>query len=306
MAQPGRTLRLGTRRSPLALAQSETVARALEAAHSGLRVELVPIVTRGDRTPQALTEVGGKGLFTQELEAGLLSGELDLAVHSLKDLPAVIPPDLHIAAFPRRADCRDALISTVADSLHTLPEGARLLTGSLRRRAQLLSMRPDVKVEAVRGNVDTRLRKWRESGAAGVLLAVAGLERLGHLDLPMHRLPAEDFVPAPGQGTLALETHKDGVAAELCHRLNDPDTAQVAECERAVVRAFGADCRLPLAAWARPGETGLRLTVWVGHPEGASSLRSDVSAETPEAAAAACVEALRRQGADALLEAARR
>lgn len=306
MPQSGRTLRLGTRRSPLALAQSQTVARALEAAHSGLRVELVPIVTRGDQTSQILTEVGGKGLFTEELEAGLLNGQLDLAVHSLKDLPVLLPPELHIAAFPRRADCRDALISTVADSLSSLPKGARILTGSLRRRAQLLALRPDLTVEGVRGNVDTRLRKWRESGAAGVLLAVAGLERLGHVDLPMHALPAEDFVPAPGQGTLALETRRDGLAAELCSRLNDPETALAAEGERAVVRAFGADCRLPLAAWARLDGSRLRLTAWVGDPDGSSSLRSDASAESSEAAAATCVEALRRQGADALLEASRR
>jgi hydroxymethylbilane synthase len=306
MPQPARLLRLGTRRSPLAMAQSGTVARALESAHSGLRVELVPIITSGDRTRGALAEVGGKGLFTQELEEGLIRGELDLAVHSLKDLPAVLPEELQIAAFPERADYRDALISTVADALDSLAPGATILTGSLRRRAQLLCLRPDLRVTAVRGNVDTRLRKWRESGAAGVLLAAAGLARLGHDDLPLHPLDAETFIPAPGQGTLAIETRPEGPAAELCAVLNHPATARAARAERAVVRAFGADCRLPIAAWARPQKTGILLTAWIGHPDGTSSLRSEAFADEPEVAAASCVDTLREQGADALLEAALR
>lgn len=288
------------------MAQSGTVARALESAHPGLRVELVPIVTSGDRTRGALAEVGGKGLFTQELEEGLISGELDLAVHSLKDLPAALPEALQIAAFPERADCRDALISTVADSLEALPAEARILTGSLRRRSQLLSLRPDLRVEAVRGNVDTRLRKWRESGADGVLLAAAGLARLGHDDLPLHPLAADTFVPAPGQGTLAIETRRGSRAAERCAALNHPATAQAARAERAIVRAFGADCRLPIGAWARGENTGLLLTAWIGHPDGTASLRSEAYAEEPEAAAATCVDTLRQQGAEALLEAALR
>lgn len=299
-------LRLGTRRSPLAMAQSGTVARALESIHPGLQVDLVPIVTTGDRTRGALTEVGGKGLFTQELEAGLIDGSLDFAVHSLKDLPAELPEELQIAAFPERADARDALVSTVADSVESLPEGSRVLTGSLRRRAQLLAQRPDLRVEGIRGNVDTRLRKWRETGADAVILAAAGLARLGHTEIPLHPLDPTSFIPAPGQGTLAIETAIGTRAAELCSALNHPETAQSADAERAVVRAFGADCHLPLAAWARAAGPQLRLIAWIGHPDGSASLRSEGSAADAGDAASLCVEELEQLGAVALLEAARR
>src|SRR5947209_15253632 len=164
-------LHLGTRRSPLALAQSGMVARSLEAAHPGLAVELVPIVTTGDVTEGDLARFGGKGLFTEELERGLLDGSLDLAVHSPKDLPVALPEGLAVAAHPERADARDVLVSEDAEGIDGLPEGAIVLTGALRRRAQLLMRRPDLRVEPIRGNVDTRLRKWRESGAGGVILA---------------------------------------------------------------------------------------------------------------------------------------
>ncbi|HET9767720.1 MAG TPA: hydroxymethylbilane synthase, partial [Thermoanaerobaculia bacterium] len=166
-AATGRRLRLGTRSSPLALAQSGLVARALEAAHPGLVVELVPMSTRGDQLPGDLNKVGGKGLFTAELEAGLMDGTLDLAVHSLKDLPVRAAEELVIAAYPQRADPRDVLVSEVATRVAELPRGARVLTGSLRRQAQLLALRPDLEMVPVRGNVETRLRKWRETGAAG-------------------------------------------------------------------------------------------------------------------------------------------
>lgn len=288
------------------MAQSGMVARALEQIHPGLRVDLVPIVTTGDTTLGALTEVGGKGLFTQELESGLIEGSLDLAVHSLKDLPADIPEALQIAAFPERADSRDALVSQVADSIETLPERARVLTGSLRRRAQLLSQRPDLRVEAVRGNVDTRLRKWRESEADAVVLAAAGLARLGHTELPLHPLDPQSFVPAPGQGTLAIETATGTRAAEICAALDHAETARTAEAERAVVRAFGADCHLPLAAWAQVNGNSIRLIAWIGHPDGKPSLRSEGTASNAAEAASTCVEALERQGANALLEVARR
>jgi hydroxymethylbilane synthase len=244
-------LRLGTRGSALALAQSGQVARALEAAHPGLRVELVPIVTRGDRLPGDLAKFGGKGLFTEELERGLLDGSLDLAVHSLKDLPVALPEGLLIAAFPPRADPRDVLVSDAASDLDGLPAGSVVLTGSLRRRAQILLRRPDLHVEGLRGNVDTRLRRWRESGAGGLVLAGAGLARLGLLALPSHSLSAEVMLPAPGQGTLALEVRRGGRAEALCSVLDDAATAAAATAERLVVAAFGGDCTLPLAAWAR-------------------------------------------------------
>ena len=298
-------LRLGTRRSALAMAQSGMVARSLEAEHPGLDVELVPIVTTGDVVTGDLALFGGKGLFTKELESGLLDGSLDLAVHSLKDLPVTLPDGLAVAAHPLRNDCRDVLVSEDAEDLDGLPEGAIVLTGALRRRAQILMRRPDLRVEPIRGNVDTRLRKWRELGVpGGVILAGAGLNRLALENLPIHPLAPEIMVPAPGQGTLALETRTGGMAATLCSALNDADTARAAEAERRVVAAFGGDCTLPLAAWARPeGEDGrLRLTGLLASPDGRQAARGEAVAATPREAADACVAAMRADGADEVLE----
>src|SRR4051794_2440893 len=328
-------LRLGTRRSALALAQSGMVARSLEAEHPGLDIELVPIVTTGDVVTGDLARFGGKGLFTRELESGLLDGSLDLAVHSLKDLPVTLPDGLAVAAHPRRNDCRDVLVSEDAEDLDGLPAGAIVLTGALRRRAQILMRRPDLRVEPIRGNVaplwargagrgapaaasragpargpdrgngGTRLRKWRELGVpGGVILAGAGLNRLALQDLPIHPLAPEIMVPAPGQGTLALEVLAGGMAATLCSALDDPDTARAAEAERRVVAAFGGDCTLPLAAWARPeGEDGrIRLTGLLASPDGRQAARGEAVAASPREAADACVAAMRANGADEGLE----
>ena len=287
------------------MAQSGMVARDLEAEHPGLDVELVPIVTTGDVVTGDLSRFGGKGLFTRELESGLLDGSLDLAVHSLKDLPVTLPDRLAVGAHPRRNDCRDALVSEDAEDLDGLPEGAIVLTGALRRRAQILMRRPDLRVEPIRGNVDTRLRKWRELGVpGGVILAGAGLNRLALEHLPVHPLDPEVMLPAPGQGTLALEVRAGGMAANLCSALNDPDTARAAEAERRVVAAFGGDCTLPLAAWARPeGEDGrIRLTGLLATPDGRHIARGEAVAATPLEAADACVAVMRENGADEVLE----
>jgi len=296
-------LRLGTRQSRLALTQSQHIADTLMALHPGVRVELVPIVTRGDREPGDLALIGGKGLFTQELEDGLLAERLDFAVHSLKDLPVTLPEGLVIAAFPRRADPRDALISEVAQDLEQLPSGATLLTGSQRRRAQILDRRPDLHVEGIRGNVDTRLRKWRESGCAGVILAMAGLQRLGLAGIPAHPLDPEMVIPAPGQGTLALEVKAGGRGEEICRTLEDPSAARTAAAERQIVEAFGGDCTLPLAAWAvdRGGE--LQLTACLATPDGEKIARGMGEGKTPQGAAQACLQALHRNGAAAVLKA---
>jgi hydroxymethylbilane synthase len=297
------TLRLGTRRSALALAQSGMMARALEALHPGLAVELVPIVTTGDIVPGDLAEAGGKGLFTRELEHGLLDGSLDLAVHSLKDLPVTLPDGLAVAAYPERADPRDVLVSEVAADLDGLPEGAVVLTGALRRRAQILLRRPDLRVEPIRGNVDTRLRKWRESGAGGVILAGAGLARLNLRDLPAHPVAPEVLLPAPGQGILALETRTGGEAERLCRAMDHRDAARAATAERLVVAAFGGDCTLPLAAWARPEQSGtdngrLRLTALLATPDGTHVARGEAVGGDPAEVAAACVAAMRQDGAE--------
>jgi len=285
------------------MAQSGMVARALEAEHAGLAVELVPIVTTGDVVKGDLAQHGGKGLFTRELESGLLDGSLDLAVHSLKDLPVSLPEGLTVGAYPERADPRDVLVSEDAADLDGLPEGAVVLTGSLRRRAQILLRRPDLRVEPVRGNVDTRLRKWREMRAGGVILAGAGLLRLGLTGYPVHPIPTDVLIPAPGQGTLALEVRTAGTAAGLCKVLDHPPSARAAAAERRVVAAFGGDCTLPLAAWARPdGADGrLRLTALLATPDGRHAARGEAVGETPEEVAEACVAALREDGAEAVM-----
>jgi hydroxymethylbilane synthase len=296
-------LRLGTRKSALALAQSGMIARALELRHPGLTVELVPIVTQGDIVTGDLSQYGGKGLFTQELESGLLDGSLDLAVHSLKDLPVALPEGLIVAAYPERADPRDVMVSELAEDLDGLPAGAVVLTGALRRRAQILMRRPDLRVEPLRGNVDTRLRKWRESGAGAVILAGAGLQRLALTDLPAHPLAVEILLPAPGQGTLALEVREGGPAAALCRALHHEPSGLAARAERLVVAAFGGDCTLPLAAWARPeGEGGaFRMTALLATPDGRHAARGEAVGDRPEEIAAACVAAMRENGAGEVL-----
>ena len=297
-----RRLRLGTRSSPLALAQSRLVAAALEATHAGLVVELVPMSTRGDRLAGDLTKVGGKGLFTAELEAGLLDGTLDLAVHSLKDLPVRSADELVIAAYPERADPRDVLVSEVATRVAELPRGARVLTGSLRRQAQLLALRPDLEMVPVRGNVETRLRRWRETGAAATVLAAAGLARLGLAGEPAYPLVADELVPAPGQGTLAVQVRRGSDAAALCAALDHAPTRAAAIAERAIVSAFGGDCTLPLAAWARLARDGFTLTALLAMADGSEIVRSEAVGSDADAVAAQCIERMREQGAAALLE----
>jgi hydroxymethylbilane synthase len=294
-------LRLGTRRSALALAQSGMMARALEQHHPGLTVELVPMVTTGDVVKGDLAEHGGKGLFTEELERGLLDGSLDLAVHSMKDLPVRLPEGLIVAAHPERADPRDALVSEAAADLDGLPEGAVVLTGALRRRAQILLRRPDLEVVPIRGNVDTRLRKWREQNAGGVILAAAGLERLGLRDLSIHPISPDILIPAPCQGTLALEVRAGSRAEELVRALDHPATARAAQAERRVVAAFGGNCTLPLAAWAREEDGSLRLTALLATPDGALAARGEAVGDDPIEVAEACVAAMREGGADQVL-----
>jgi len=227
-----RTLTIGTRGSKLALAQTELVRRAVHAAHPQLALELLPITTKGDQLrDRPLAAIGDRGLFVAEIEAALRAGRIDLAVHSAKDLPSRLPADMCIGAFLPRADARDVLVSS-AGPLAALPLGARVGTSSPRRACQLRALRPDLTIVDVRGNVDTRLRKWRESGAGGVILAGAGLARLGLEGLPLHPLDPDLFLPAPCQGTLALETHAGSPAEALCAALDHTPTARAAAAER--------------------------------------------------------------------------
>ncbi|HKI85311.1 MAG TPA: hydroxymethylbilane synthase [Thermoanaerobaculia bacterium] len=296
-------LRLGTRRSALAQAQSGQIARRLEAANEGLEVELVLIETRGDQLTGDLAAHGGKGLFTAELEARLLDGSLDLAVHSLKDLPVELATGLVVAAYPERADPRDVLVSEDWATLAELPARTTVMTGALRRRTQILHLRPDLKVEALRGNIDTRVKKWREREDAALILAAAGLARLGLEDVPATPLEEHEMLPAPGQGALAIEVAEGSAAEPLCAVLDHRDTREAVAAERWIVAAFGGDCTLPLAAWARRnGNGGLVVSACLGTLDGTSMASAEATGESPEDAAQACVAALEANGARDILE----
>jgi hydroxymethylbilane synthase len=272
---PPRILRLGTRGSLLARSQSGLIARSLEERHAGLKVELILFRTSGDQiTDKPLHEFGGKGLFTKELEQALLAGSIDFAVHSFKDVPVTMPlvdqHDLVIAAVPAREDPRDVLVSRQGSEISQLPAGARVGTGSLRRRAQLLALRPDLHVEPIRGNIDTRLRKCFAGEFDAVVLAMAGLKRAGLFE-PQKMKPIEpaELLPAPGQGALALQCRRDDSATmQLLAALNDPATKSCVAAERELVRILDGDCHSPIAALAEPAANGMTLRAVVGRKEG--------------------------------------
>ncbi len=280
-------VRIGTRGSRLALRQAEVVADALRRAWPELVVELTPIRTTGDRLPDAnLALVGGKGLFVREIDEALLDGRIELAVHSLKDLPAERPAGLVLAAFPERDDPRDVLVSRAGRGLEALPRGARVGTASLRRRVQLQALRPDLAVELIRGNVDTRLRKLDEGLYDAVVLAAAGLDRLGVARSTVEVLDAARMLPAVGQGTLAVEARADDAATRrLVGVLDHADTRVAAEAERGFLAAIGGSCTTPLAAYARPEQGVFRLDALVATPDGARILRDGADGDPRDAAA---------------------
>jgi hydroxymethylbilane synthase len=285
-----RTLRVGTRRSPLARAQAGAVAAWLEA--QGLACALVEVVTAGDR---AAEEAGGsalgRGAFVKDLEAALLAGRVDLAVHSAKDVPPEVPPGLTLAAFPARADPRDALVARGPWTLASLPAGARVGTGSPRRAALLAVERPDVEAVPLRGNVDTRLRRLDAGDFDAVLLAAAGLERLGLAGRAAERLDPWRFVPAAGQGALAVEARAaDGWLLRLLRGLDDAPTRARVVAERAVLAALAAGCRSAVGAYADWDGEALRLAA-VRVPEGGEPIRVEETARLPEPAHPAAVEA---------------
>jgi hydroxymethylbilane synthase len=293
-------VRIGTRGSPLALAQAGSVAAALREV--GAEVEIVPMRTEGDRRLGArLAEIGGKGLFVREIEHALSEGRVDVAVHSLKDLPAETPAGLELAAFPPREDPRDVLVARSDGGLGALPPGAVIGTSSLRRRALLLAARSDLSVIPLRGNVDTRLAKLVAGECDGVILAAAGLRRLSLTPAHESALDVETFVPAVGQGILALEIRTgDAAIGDLVAGLNDPVTRTCALAERAYLRHLGASCSTPMAAHAtlvglaeRPR---LLMTALVASEDGRQVLRAD-SGGAPEDA-----EAIGRGLAELMLE----
>jgi hydroxymethylbilane synthase len=290
-------IRVGTRASALALAQ----ARGVVAGLAGAAAEIVPMRTEGDRLAEArLAVVGGKGLFVREIEEALLRGEIDVAVHSLKDLPAELPAGLTLAAFPAREDARDVLVARRPATLESLAPGARVGTSSPRRRALLLALRPDLAVEPIRGNVDTRLRKLAGGDWDAIVLAAAGLRRLALA--PEHGVPLdpEVVVPAVGQGIIAVETRADdGDTRARLAPVDDPATRACALAERAYLKRLGASCHTPMAAHARLEGDTLRMSAVVASEDGRRVLRASGAAPAREAGrlGGELAEALLAQGA---------
>lgn len=289
-----RTLRIGTRGSRLARAQAEWLRKEIESHFPDLRASLVIIKTSGDRfVDRPLRDIGGKGLFVKEIEQALLDGEIDCAIHSMKDVPSELAGDLTIAAVPRREDARDVLVSESGSNLNALPHGARIGTSSTRRRAICCSLRPDVVVEDLRGNVDTRLRHLADGRFDAILLAAAGLRRLGLQPLGAHALEPGAFVPAIGQGALAIETRPDAIGARLA-TFDDPQTRMCVMAEREVLKALGGSCHTPIAAHATVDGATIRIAGLVASPDGRRVIRSQADG------ALAHAESLGRRLADDL------
>jgi hydroxymethylbilane synthase len=309
-------IRIGTRGSRLARWQSEWVAERLRRLHPGLEVNLVEIKTQGDRDRNSpLAAIGGVGLFTKEIQRAIADRSVDAAVHSLKDLPTQSPPELVLAAVPPREDVADALIAPGHQTLENLPSGARVGTSSPRRRAQLLYMRPDLKIVALRGNVETRLKQALERRIEAVVLAWAGLQRLGLEGSITERLGPPEFLPAVGQGALGIECRRDDVSLRaLLAPLDDSAAHRAVRAERAALASLEGGCTLPMAAWARTGgddQTAagsptrmLTLTAAMFDPDGRDRIAVSLSGprDEPEALGRRVAESLRDQGALQLMK----
>ncbi len=304
----------GTRGSRLALAQTELALQALRDAHPRLQFELREIRTEGDRRPDAsLATIGGQGVFVKELEAALLRREIDIAIHSLKDVPAQPfrgraqpAAGLMLACFPQRGDARDALVTRDGRTLAELPSGARIGTGSARRAVQLRQLRPDVGTADIRGNVDTRIRKVDEGQYDATVLAVAGLERLGLRERAAEVFAADAMIPAVGQGALVLQVRDDdNEAADLLLSIDHADTRRACQAERAFLARLGGGCRLPFGALAEVDGEELRIRGFISDAQGDRTFRADASGSAAEAAATGTrlAEQLLDQGAAEFVEA---
>jgi hydroxymethylbilane synthase len=301
------TLRIGTRASRLALWQAEWVQHRLQTLHPGLTVTLTPITTKGDKILDVpLAKVGGKGLFVKEIEEALYDGSVDLAVHSMKDVPSVLPPGLILPCIPPREDPRDALVTPDGRGFDELPEGARIGTSALRRQAQLLHRRPDLVIVSLRGNVETRLRKMEEERLDGIVLAAAGLKRLELAGRISEYLPTDLSLPAIGQGALGLECREDDTRTrDLIAPLHHPATAVAVTAERAFLRRLEGGCQVPLAAHAALADKTLNLTGLVAEPDGSRLLKETltVSSSQAEGVGRQLAETLLERGADRILAA---
>jgi hydroxymethylbilane synthase len=298
-------LRIGSRGSQLALWQSNHISALLR--ERGYEVEIEIIQTTGDKiTGVALAMVGTKGMFTKEIEEALAAGRVDLAVHSLKDLPTELPPGFEIAAITRREDPRDAFCSRLYSRVEDLPQGARVGTSSLRRQAQLKAIRPDLEIHPLRGNVDTRLRKLEQGEYDAIILASAGLKRLDRMELVKQILPAEIMCPAAGQGALGIEIRKgDTLTREPLLFLNDAAARAATSCERALLNRLGGGCQVPIGALAEVRDGSLHLEAVVADPDGTKVLREarDGNLSDPEQLGNAVGDTLLRRGGNEILEA---
>ena len=299
------TLRLATRESPLALWQSEHVAALLRIAHPDLRVELVPMTTRGDRIiDRPLSDIGGKGLFLKELEVAMAEGRADAAVHSLKDVPMELDGPFVLAAVLERADPFDAFVSNRWENLESLPRDARVGSSSLRRQAQLRARRPDLRIDDLRGNVGSRLKKLDANDYDAILLACAGLQRLGLGERIRQRLIAPDWVPAVAQGAIAVECRDNDAATQaLFAALEHAPTRICVEAERAMNRRLHGSCQVPIAGYATLDGDALHLQGLVGDAASGELVRSEAIgiADDPRGLGLRVAEGLLAAGADALL-----
>ncbi len=298
-------IRLGSRGSKLALWQAEFVRHEIE-RNTGKKVEITKIKTTGDMILDVpLARVGGKGLFVKEIEEALLSGRIDLAVHSMKDVPTDLPHGLEIAAITRREDPRDAYLSVKYRRIEDLPQGARVGTSSLRRQTQLLGLRPDLAVESLRGNLDTRIRKMEEGRFDAILLAAAGLRRMGWEERITQYLPVEMSLPAIGQGALGIEIRReDPDTRGAVSFLNDRETAFAVRAERGFLKRLEGGCQVPIASYGRTEGDSILLEGLVGRPDGSEIIRGSArgSVSDPEGLGVSLAEQLLGRGARTILD----
>ncbi|HCR19713.1 MAG TPA: hydroxymethylbilane synthase [Candidatus Latescibacteria bacterium] len=298
-------LKIGSRGSPLALWQAEWARSALQDVIPGLEVDIEVIHTKGDRVLNApFSQIGGKGVFIKEIEDALLDRRIDLAVHSLKDLPTELPEGLEIGAISDREDVRDALVTPTGVDLESIRDGARVGTSSLRRRAQIQYNRPDLVLEELRGNVQTRLSKMDSEGMDAVVLAAAGLIRLGLEDRISELLDPEFIIPAPGQGALAIEVRSgDRDVQDAVSYLDDDETRQCVVAERTVLEVLGGGCQVPIGVWARINTGRMVMDGVVAVPDGTQLVRGQIEGEPdrPEDNGSDLADILTSQGADEIL-----
>ena len=299
-----RTIRVGTRTSALAMAQTDEVVTTLRRSFPNTQFQIVPITSEGDRKKDAPLLSLGRGTFAKRLEQSLLDGDIDMAVHSAKDLASTLPDGLAITAYPKRKDPRDVIVNRWGLRFADLPPGATLGTSSPRRCGQLLAVRQDIKFAPIRGNVDTRLSKVGADGCDGVVLAAAGLVRLGRLNEATELLTPDLCVPDAGQGALAVETRDDDVLmAELLAVVNHPETWAAVTAERAFVQTAGGGCRVPVAAYAVAESGELRIRTMACLPDGSTIFRKSVtgSADHPQLAGRTAAHALMQTGAESIM-----